>query len=253
MSRLILSRRTLIRTGALGGGLALSGCDKLFEQQGFRALLERGEDLHRVSQRALGGAALAREFAASEVSPLFRANGSRKGAGEEYKRHLAEGFANWALRIDGLVERPLAIPLAALKALPQRAQITRHDCVEGWSAIGQWQGPQLSRVLDLARVKPQARYLIFHCADIYAGAPYYESIDLADARHPQTILAWAMNGRPLEQAHGAPVRLRVERQLGYKHAKFVMRIEARDTLAGVYGGKGGYWEDAKGYAWYAGI
>ncbi|VWX52994.1 molybdopterin-dependent oxidoreductase [Novosphingobium sp. 9U] len=253
MSKLVLSRRTLIRTGALGGGLLLSGCDKLYQQPAFRGALESAEDLHRMTQRALGGQALAREFRPSDMSPVFRANGSTQGAGEAYRQHLAQGFARWALRVDGLVERPLDLPLTALKALPQRVQITRHDCVEGWSAIGQWHGPQLSHVLDLARVRPSARYLVFHCADIYGGAPYYESIDMVDARHPQTILAWGMNGRPLEEAHGAPIRLRVERQLGYKHAKFVMRIEARDTLAGVYGGRGGYWEDRSAYAWYAGI
>jgi DMSO/TMAO reductase YedYZ molybdopterin-dependent catalytic subunit len=253
MSRLILSRRALIRTGALGGGLVLSGCDKLYQQPVFRGVLERGEDWHRVTQRALGGDALAREFAVSEMSPVFRANGSTRGAGEAYQRHLAQGFAQWALRVDGLVARPLDLPLSMLQAMPQRAQITRHDCVEGWSAIGQWQGPRLAHVLDLAGVSPRARYCVFHCADVYGGAPYYESIDMADARHPQTILAWRMNGRPLDEAHGAPVRLRVERQLGYKHAKFVMRVEVRETLAGVYGGKGGYWEDRSGYAWYAGI
>lgn len=253
MSKVILTRRRLIGTGALGGGLLLSGCDRLLEQPGVRDVLERSEDLHRVSQRVLGGQALAREFALAEISPVFRANGNRQGAGEAYKRHLAQGFAQWALRVDGLVERPLRLPLVALQAMKQRAQITRHDCVEGWSAIGRWQGPQLSQVLALARVRPEAKYLVFHCADLTGGIPYYESIDMADALHPQTILAWNMNGRPLDEAHGAPVRLRVERQLGYKHAKFVMRIEARETLAGVYGGKGGYWEDRSGYAWYAGI
>jgi DMSO/TMAO reductase YedYZ molybdopterin-dependent catalytic subunit len=253
MRKLILSRRTLIRAGALGGGLLLSGCDKLYQQPGFRSLLESAEDLHQVTQRGLGGQALAREYRRSDISPLFRANGSKEGAGEDYKRHLAQGFAQWALRVDGMVARPLLLPLPALQAMPQRAQITRHDCVEGWSAIGQWQGPRLSQVLELAQVSPAAKYLVFHCADIYGGAPYYESIDMVDAQHPQTILAWQMNGRPLEEAHGAPVRLRVERQLGYKHAKFVMRIEARGTLSGVYGGKGGYWEDSSGYAWYAGI
>jgi DMSO/TMAO reductase YedYZ molybdopterin-dependent catalytic subunit len=253
MSPFLLSRRKLVGMGALGGGLLLSGCDKLYQQPGFRNLLESGEDLHRTTQRLLGGQALAREFSVRDMSPVFRANGSKEGAGEDYKRHLAQGFAQWALRVDGLVARPLALPLSVLQAMPQRAQITRHDCVEGWSAIGQWQGPRLSQVLDLAGVSPAAKYLVFHCADIYGGAPYYESIDMVDAHHPQTILAWRMNGRPLNEAHGAPVRLRVERQLGYKHAKFVMRIEARDTLAGVYGGKGGYWEDSSGYAWYAGI
>lgn len=253
MSKRILTRRRLIGAGALGGGLLLSGCDRLTGVPTFRSLLEGGEDLHRLSQRALGGQALAREFAPADISPVFRANGSREGHGEAYKQHLAQGFARWTLRVDGMVARPLALPLTALQSLPQRAQITRHDCVEGWSAIGLWQGPQLSRVLALAGIQPSAKYLIFHCADRMGGVPFYESIDMADALHPQTILAWQLNGRPLDEAHGAPVRLRVERQLGYKHAKFVMRIEARETLAGVYGGKGGYWEDNSGYAWYAGI
>lgn len=252
--KLILSRRGLIRAGAVGaGGLLLTGCDRLFENPTFRSALESGEDLHRLTQRALGGDALAREFSAREMSPVFRANGSREGAGAEYRQHLAQDFANWSLRVEGLVERPLDIPLTALRQLPQRSQITRHDCVEGWSAIGQWKGPRLAHILDLARLKPEARYIVFHCADVLHGDPYYESIDLVDVFHPQTILAWEMNGRPLEEQHGAPLRLRVERQLGYKHAKFVTRLEARASLDGLYGGKGGYWEDQGAYAWYAGI
>lgn len=254
MTRLIISRRGLIRAGALGvGGALLSGCDALNGNPAFRALLETGEDAHLATQRLLGSDALAREYTAAQMSPEFRANGSRQGAGESYKRHLGQQFAQWSLMVGGLVQRPLQLPLSALRALPQRTQITRHDCVEGWSAIGQWTGPQLSGVLGLAGLKPQARYIVFHCADIYNGRPYYESIDLADAFHPQTILAWAMNGQPLPERHGAPLRLRVERQLGYKHAKFVTRIEAVASLAGVHGGKGGYWEDQSGYAWYAGI
>jgi hypothetical protein len=109
------------------------------------------------------------------------------------------------------------------------------------------------RLLLRAPACPQARYIVFHCADDFGGIPYYESIDLIDAFHPQTILAWAMNDRPLEVGHGAPLRLRVERQLGYKHAKYVMRIEAVASLAGIGLGKGGYWEDRSGYQWYAGI
>jgi DMSO/TMAO reductase YedYZ molybdopterin-dependent catalytic subunit len=143
--------------------------------------------------------------------------------------------------------------LKDLYALPQEKQITRHICVEGWSAIGKWQGPRLSSVLDLAGLRKQARYIVFHCADRFGDVPYYESIDLIDAFHPQTILAWRMNDRPLSEAHGAPLRLRVERQLGYKHAKYVMRVEARVSLAGLYGGRGGYWEDKSDYHWYAGI
>lgn len=252
--RLILSRRGLIRTGAVGaGGLLLTGCDRLFQNPTFRSVLESGEDLHESTQRALGRDALAREFSVREMSPVFRANGSREVADAAYKAQLARGFANWSLEVGGLVERPLALPLTALRQLPQRSQITRHDCVEGWSAIGQWKGPPLAYLLDLARLKPEARYIVFHCADVLHGHPYYESIDLIDAFHPQTILAWEMNGRPLKEQHGAPLRLRVEKQLGYKHAKFVRGIEARASLDGLYGGKGGYWEDQGAYAWYAGI
>ncbi|MCJ2187175.1 molybdopterin-dependent oxidoreductase [Novosphingobium beihaiensis] len=254
MSRLILSRRTLIRGSAAGAGsLMLSGCDKLFENPTFRHTLEGAEDLHKITQRALGRHALAREFTEADMSPRFRANGSREVADPVYRQHLAQHFAQWSLRVEGLVEKPLTLPLDMLKSMPQRTQITRHDCVEGWSAIGKWTGPRLGPILNIAGLKPQAKYIVFHCADLYHGRPYYESIDLVDAFHPQTILAWAMNGKPLEQAHGAPLRLRVERQLGYKHAKFVTRIEAVSSLDGIYGGKGGYWEDNGTYAWYAGI
>jgi DMSO/TMAO reductase YedYZ molybdopterin-dependent catalytic subunit len=252
----ILTRRHLLGAGALGTGLVLAGCDRLNQSSRFRSILESAETLHRRSQRLVGGhEPLAREFSEREMSPVFRANGSRDVADAGYQMHVQQGFAQWALAVDGLVRRPLALPLAALMALPQRVQITRHDCVEGWSAIGKWQGPQLSRVLDMAGLLPAARYVVFHCADHYGGGamPYYESIDQVDAYHPQTILAWRMNDRPLPVDHGAPLRLRVERQLGYKHAKYVMRIEARASLAGLYGGKGGFWEDDADYAWYAGI
>jgi DMSO/TMAO reductase YedYZ molybdopterin-dependent catalytic subunit len=250
-----ITRRRLLGAGALGAsGLILSGCDRLNRSPSFRALIESAEGLHLRAQRLIAGRnALAREFSEADMSPMFRSNGNRDVADSTYRQHVANGFAQWSLAVDGLVRRPLALPLGALMALPQREQITRHDCVEGWSAIGKWQGPQLSRVLDMAGLLPAARFLVFHCADRFGTAPYYESIDLVDAFHPQTILAWRMNGQRLPVAHGAPLRLRVERQLGYKHAKYVMRIEARSTLEGLYGGKGGYWEDAGGYEWYAGI
>ena len=252
--RLLVSRRGLIRAGALGaGGLLLAGCDRLNSSAGFRGVLESAQGLHMRSQRLFGGEALAREYAESAMSPVFRANGNREVADSAYRHMLERGFADWTLRVDGLVARPLALPLAALQAMPQREQITRHDCVEGWSAIGKWQGPQLSRLLDMAGLRPEANYIVFHCADRFGETPYYESIDLVDAFHPQTILAWRMNDQPLPVAHGAPLRLRVERQLGYKHAKYVMRIEARETLTDLHGGKGGYWEDHSGYQWYAGI
>ena len=161
------------------------------------------------------------------------------------------------LVVDGLVEQPLSLSLADVRALPSRSQITRHDCVEGGSAIGQWTGPQLGAVLNLAGLLPNARYIVFRCADAMGGDPegtdyYYESIDLIDAFHPQTILAHAMNGAPLAIAHGAPLRLRVERQLGYKQAKYIARIEAVADFKDLHRGKGGYWED-RGYEWYAGV
>ncbi|HCF25439.1 MULTISPECIES: molybdopterin-dependent oxidoreductase [unclassified Novosphingobium] len=249
-----LSRRKLIGMGAAGaGGLLLGGCDRLNASSGFRDSLASAEGLTMRAQRLLMGDALAREFTEREMSPSFRVNGNSKVEDTAYRRALASGFAGWTLRVDGLVQRPLALGLDALKGLPQRTQITRHDCVEGWSAIGKWQGPQLGPILAAAGLLPEARFAVFHCADAFDGKPYYESIDLIDAFHPQTILAWRMNDAPLSEGHGAPVRLRVERQLGYKQAKFVMRIELRATLAGLYGGKGGYWEDHRGYQWYAGI
>ena len=250
-----LTRRRLLSAGALGaGGLLLSGCDRLSQPGPFRSLLESAGDLHFPAHRLLAGDALAREFSVADMSPNFRANGSRTGAANaDWARHATNSFADWALRVDGLVLRPLDLSLERLKSLPQRRQITRHDCVEGWSAIGQWQGPQLSAIIGMAGLLPSARFLVFHCADLYDGKPYYESLDLIEAHHPQTILAWQMNGQPLAIPHGAPSRLRSERQLGYKQAKFVMRIEARASLSGLYGGKGGYWEDARGYQWWAGI
>jgi DMSO/TMAO reductase YedYZ molybdopterin-dependent catalytic subunit len=211
-----------------------------------------------VSQRLLlAGQPLTREFEPSDLSPIFRANGSTMPDSAEYKRLAADGFTDYRLEVDGLVRRPLQLSLTQLKSLPARTQITRHDCVEGWSAIGGWTGVQLARVLAMAQPLAPARYVIFHCADNLAGTLddsglYYESIDLFDAFHPQTILAWAMNGQPLPVAHGAPLRLRVERQLGYKQAKYVMRIELANRMDHLGRGKGGFWED-RGYAWYAGI
>ena len=254
MSAPLVTRRGLVLGGALGSAGLLGGCDRINADPAVRHLLEGLGSVHKTVQRAfLGRTALAQEFSPSQMSPVFRSNGSSDIADPAYRAHVAQGFANWRLSVFGLVQRPLLLPLAALQALAQRSQITRHDCVEGWSAIGKWQGPQLGAVLAQAGLRGEARYIVFHCADRWGTAPYYESIDLVDAWHPQTILAWRMNDAPLAVAHGAPIRLRVERQLGYKQAKFVMAIEARASLAGLYGGKGGYWEDARDYQWYAGI
>ena len=250
----MISRRHLIQTGALGSGLLLTGCDRLNDNTSWRSMLEDMGSLHHKAQRLLiARNALAREYTEAQMSPNFRVNGSTEVATADYRAHQAKDFSDWTLRVEGLVKNPLQLTMASLQAMPQRSQITRHDCVEGWSAIGKWQGPQLGTVLKQAGLLPAARFLVFHCADILDGANYYESIDLIDGFHPQTILAWRMNDMPLTEGHGAPIRLRVERQLGYKQAKYVMRIEAKDTLAGLYGGKGGLWEDRSGYQWYAGI
>jgi len=172
-----------------------------------------------------------------------------------YKALAAAGFADYRLELGGLVEQPASLSLADLRALPSRTQITRHDCVEGWSAIGKWKGARLGALLEALRPRREARYVMFYCADPMEDdgtSPYYESIDMNDAFHPQTLLAYELNDKPLPIANGAPVRLRVERQLGYKHAKYVMRIELVQSFDKIAGGKGGYWED-QGYEWYAGI
>ncbi len=254
-----LSRRHLLLRAGQGGLLLgaaplLSGCDALTEDPRTRKLLQMAEGVHMAGQRTLQArTALAPTYTRADRSPVFYANGTRNPGTPEYLRHLASGFADWRLAVGGLVAQPLALSLAQIRAMPARTQITRHDCVEGWSAIGEWTGVPLSHVLKLAGLANQARFIVLRCADRLDGVPYYESIDLIDAFHPQTILAWGMNGAALPVPHGAPLRLRVERQLGYKHAKYVMAIEAVESLAGIGRGKGGYWEDALDYAWYAGI
>jgi DMSO/TMAO reductase YedYZ molybdopterin-dependent catalytic subunit len=253
------SRRRFLRSLAAGAGMvALAGCDRLSQTPGVDSLLRETEKLTLRAQRGLQGRrALAKEFTEADMSPVFRANGTQMPDSDEYARLLRNGFADWRLQVDGQVQRPQRFSLADLKRFPSRTQITRHDCVEGWSAIGKWQGVPLGRILDVAGLKPGARYVVFHCADeleqtLDGSGAYYESIDLLDAYHPQTILAYGMNGQDLPVAHGAPLRLRVERQLGYKHAKYLMRIEVVDSFASLFGGKGGYWED-RGYEWYGGI
>jgi DMSO/TMAO reductase YedYZ molybdopterin-dependent catalytic subunit len=255
-SSIILPRRRFLTGAALGtSGLLLAGCDALTENDGFRSFLRSGEALNKGAQRLImDRAALAPEFSESEMSPTFKANGSISGGTPEYAAHVADKFASWQLVIDGMVRNPLSLSLAQLMAMPSREQITRHDCVEGWSAIGKWRGTPLGLLLKQAGLSTRARYVVFHCADQWGpGVPYYESVDLIDAFHPQTILAWAMNDGVLPVRHGAPLRLRVERQLGYKQAKYVMRVEATDDLKKFFGGNGGYWEDAHDYDWYAGI
>lgn len=250
-----LSRRRLLRgvVASAGAGL-LTGCDALSQKPGFIDVLSTAEPMNRSVQRFLTGDRLAREFPESKISPVFKPNGSINPKTPEYLALKANGFADYRLNIRGLVNKPLEFSMEALRAMPSRTQITRHDCVEGWSVIGKWTGVQLSRLLDLAGLKPGARYVVFHCYDDLRGdgSRYYESIDLKDAYHPQTIAAYDMNGGPVPISNGAPLRMRIERKLGFKQPKYVHTIEVVDSFATLFGGKGGFWEE-DGYDWYGGI
>jgi len=244
--------------GLLGtlGAAALSACGQSTPPVVLQALRMAAGLTRRAQRLLIPRDALAPEYDVSQISRDFRPNGSVDPAAADYVALRDGGFADYRLVIDGLVERPLSLSLEELRARPARTQITKHDCVEGWTSIGQWTGVRLETLLDEAGLKPEARYLIFYCFDALSqsedGVRYYESIDLIDARHPQTILAYDMNGETLGVPHGAPLRLRVERQLGYKHAKYIRRIEAVESFAHIGRGQGGFWED-EGYDWYAGI
>lgn len=244
------------RRAVLAGLAALpaAACTELAETGPARDLFDAAEGWHRAAHRTLAARqALAPEYAPGERSPDIRGNGSLTVDSAEYRAQLSSGFPDWRLEVRGLVESPLSLGLDELKALPQRTQITRHDCVEGWSAIAEWTGPQLSDLLDRAQVREEASFIVFRCADTLYGRAYYESVDMVDAYHPQTIIAHALNGEPLPEKNGAPLRVRIERQLGYKHAKYLTAIEAVASLDDIYGGKGGFWEDVGDYQWYAGI
>ena len=249
-------RRFLARAAATASALVLSGCDRLSRTEWFPRVLDLAENWnHRAAQAVTPRKAMAQEFAESDRSPSFRSNGTADPGTDEYHAMAANGFADFRLAVAGLVGQPKFFTVAELRALPGRAQITRHDCVEGWSAIAKWKGVQLSAILDAVKPAANARYVMFYCADPMEADGtdfYYESIDMDDAYHPQTILAYEMNDAALPVANGAPLRLRVERQLGYKHAKYVTAIALVDGFGNIAGGKGGYWED-NGYQWYAGI
>lgn len=249
-------RRFLGRIAASLGALGLAGCDRLSQSDWFPKVLGSAKKLNgRVAKLVTGRNAMAQEFTPADLSPTFRSNGTAEPDNPQYAALAANQFNDYALEVSGLVAKPRRYTLADLRALPSRTQITRHDCVEGWSAIGKWQGARLSALLDAVQPTAAARYVVFHCADPMeqgGTSPYYESIDMDDAYHVQTILAYALNDAPLPVKNGAPVRLRVERQLGYKHAKYVMRLELVASFAHIRDGKGGYWED-QGYQWYAGI
>ena len=263
MSSYVWTRRQLLLRGSAAlSGLLAGGCDRLSQSPSFRHILDSAGVFNYRVQRAVIGQSLAREFPEADLSPIFRSNGTNHPRSVAYNALLSNEFEDWRLEIGGMVNRPQEFSLAELRRMQLRTQITRHDCVEGWSAIGGWTGVPLSLLLRASGLKTEARYAVLHCADTLDGEPkkggdertgrYYEPIDLVDAFHPQTILAYALNGQPLPVENGAPLRLRVERQLGYKHAKYLMRIEITDRLDLIGDGKGGFWED-RGYEWYAGI
>ena len=252
-----LTRRTLLARMFAGAcTVTLAGCQKLSETSWYSKVLNLGEQASRGAQKLiLPRKALAQEFTEAERSPEFRSNGTSRPRSPEFLAMANNNFADYRLEVGGLVERAGKFSLAELREFPSRTQITRHDCVEGWSAIGKWKGVRLGTLLEAVHLKPEARYVVFHCADLMGAdetSPYYESIDLEEAFHPQTILAYELNDQNLMIANGAPLRLRVERQLGYKMAKYVMRIDLVSDFSTIRGGKGGYWED-RGYEWYAGI
>lgn len=251
-------RQLLLATLHSTAAVALSGCEKTFdslsESETVQSILASAEQANRRVQRMLTTRnKLAREFTQEDISPIFRANGNPPPMTMDYAAGAKNDWADWRLDVAGLVQKPARLSLIELKSFPSRTQITRHDCVEGWSAIGKWKGVRVEEILKLVRPRPEAKYAVFRCMDTDSdGNNYYESIDLVDAVHPQTILSYELNDRPLPVDNGAPLRLRVENQLGYKHAKYIRAIEFVESFEKIAGGKGSYWAD-QGYEWYAGI
>jgi DMSO/TMAO reductase YedYZ molybdopterin-dependent catalytic subunit len=254
------SRRTMLRTAlASVGTLSLAGCDKLSQNTAFVDALKSAQHLSHAAHKLVAGRkAMAQEFSQADVAAHFKANGTLVPRDADYTALMQGGFKDWKLQIDGLVEKPAAFTLAELRAMPSRTQITRHDCVEGWSSIGKWKGVPLAHLLEQVKPLANAKFVVFRCADSMdapaagSDSKYYESVDMDDAYHAQTVLAYELNDQPLPVNNGAPLRARIERQLGYKHAKYLMRIELVESFEKIRNGNGGYWED-QGYEWYAGI
>jgi len=249
-----MSRRRLIRSGlsAVAGVSGLAAAAVLAERYGLvppdhGGLYGVGETLTYAAQRLLMSRhPLAREFSRSQISKSAPVNGGPPES-DGYQRQLAGAFREWRLTVDGLVARPRAFSLEELKRYPSRSQITHQACEEGWSFIAEWTGVALSHVLNLVGVRPEARYVVFFPFDTS-----WDSVDLSDAWHPQTLLAYGMNGRELPTGHGAPLRVRIARQLGYKSVKYLSRITVTDSVRHIGQGLGSVSPEL-GYSWYAGI
>lgn len=254
MRHRIERRRFLARATAGAALLTLTSCDRLPHPSLTRLLGSAASVDRRVQALITPRGARGRLYTEADLSRHFKSNGTHNPADPEYQALARGDFADWRLEIGGLVDHPVRLSLAELRAMPAVTQITRHDCVEGWSCIGKWTGVPLSAVLAPLGVQRRARYLMFFCYDTPPGASekYYESIDLAEVLYPETILAYGMNDETLPIPYGAPLRLRLGRQLGYKMAKYLKRIELVESFRHIEGGHGGLYED-DGYAWYAGI
>ena len=249
-----LSRRKLITTGlaATAGVAGLGVAARLAQRYGLippdhGGIYGLGETLTYASQRLLTRHSLAREFSRSQISkPPFP--NEIPPLNEAYKRLQAGGFADWRLTVNGMVARPVSLSLDQLKSYPSQSQITMVQCEEGWSYIAEWMGVPLARVLELVEVHPQAKYVVYFSID----PEWWDSIDMADALHPQTFLTYGMNGGELPVGNGGPLRLRVPRQIGYKNVKYITHLTVTDNLKRF--GKGlGSASPEGGYAWYAGI
>jgi DMSO/TMAO reductase YedYZ molybdopterin-dependent catalytic subunit len=250
-----LSRRKMIVRGlaATAGVAGLGVAARMAQKYGLippdhGGIYGPGETLTYASQRVLTRHSLAREFPQSKISQPPLAN-EIPPLNDAYKRLQAGGFADWRLSVDGMVDRPTSFSLAELKSYPSRRQITMLQCEEGWSYIAEWIGVPLAHVLDAVGIRPQARYVVYFSID----PDWWDSIDMADASHPQTFLAYGMNGNELPVGNGGPLRIRLPRQLGYKSVKFLTRMTVTDSLKGFGKGSASASADGGSYAWYAGI
>ena len=239
-----LSRRQLI-TGGLAATAGVSGLGVAVAHNGLmppdhRGFFGPGETMTYAAQRVLTSHSMAREFPRSEISQRPFANDTDAPT-DEFKQLQAGGFADWRLTVDGMVARPTSLSLAQIKGMPSRSQVTHLACEEGWSYIAEWMGTPLSQILEAAGVHPEAKYVVY--SSIQNG--WRTSVDMADALHPQTLVAHGMNGGELPVSHGGPLRLRVPRQLGYKSIKFINHLTVVDHLNA--------YSHGRGYSWYAGI